>query len=148
MTCAALNLGGVRDDDGVMSRREAVRVVLFTRGALRGQGRAVRCAIVNLSASGAMLTLTTKPPAGPLRLQFELGEEQLEFPVVVCRAEGDGALAVAFPQPPSEHLHHLIAAEQRRALAQGRANISERRLPPAFRGTRPQRPPRPDDPRD
>jgi PilZ domain len=141
----ALNLGGVRDDDGVMSRREAVRVVLFARGALLGQGRAVRCAIVNLSAAGAMLTLMGEPPAAPLRLQFELGGDQFELPVVVCRAAGDGSLAVTFPQPHSERLHHLIAAEQRRALAQGRANISERRLPPAFRGTRPRRPPRSDD---
>jgi hypothetical protein len=128
-----------------MSRRESVRVVLFTRGALLGPGRAVRCAIVNLSASGAMLSFVGDPPAEPLRLEFELGDDRLEFPVQVRRVESDGALAVEFPQPHSERLHHLIAAEQRRALAQGRANISERRLPPGFQGPRTRRPPRPDD---
>jgi hypothetical protein len=134
----------MRDDEAVMTRRESVRVVLFARGALIGTGRAVRCAIVNLSASGAMLSFTGEPPAAPLRLEFELGEMQLAFPVEIRRVDHNGGVAVAFPEPHSERLHHLIADEQRRALAQGRVNISERRLPPAFQGSRTKHPQRPD----
>jgi hypothetical protein len=125
-----------------MTRRESVRVILFARGTLIGGGRAVRCAIVNHSASGAMISFSGEPPAPPLRLHFELVEEKLEFPVEVRRVEREGALAVEFRAPDSDRLHHLIAVEQRRALAQGRVNISERRLPTAFQGGRTRYPPR------
>jgi hypothetical protein len=124
-----------------MTRRESVRVVLFARGTLRGADRAVRCAIVNLSAGGARLTMTARLPKAPLQLELELDGVRLAFDVEVQRVDPDGGVAVSFPRPHSERLHRLLAAEQRRALAQGRVNISERRLPPAFHG-------RPGDPVD
>jgi PilZ domain len=116
-----------------MTRRESVRVLVFARARLIGADRSLRCAVVDLSASGAMLTVTARVPAPPLRLELELGGEKLVLPIETQRASPDGGVAVAFAQPHSEQLHHLIAVEQRRALAQHRVNISERRLPPAFR---------------
>lgn len=128
-----------------MTRREAVRVKLFARGTLIGADRSVRCAVVNLSAAGALLSMTARMPAPPLRLAVQLGGGELEFPVEVLRVSDSGGVAVAFPPPHSEALHHLLAVEQRHALAHGRVNISERRLPPAFRGapsvTQPPAPP-------
>jgi hypothetical protein len=112
-----------------MTRREAVRVVLFSRGRLIGRDRSLRCAVVNLSAAGAMLTLTARPPAPPLRLRLELDGETLELPVEIQRVAPGQGVAVTFARPHSEDLHHLIAVAQRRALAEGRANTSERRLP-------------------
>jgi hypothetical protein len=117
-----------------MTRREAVRVKLFARGRLTGADRSVRCAVVNLSAAGAMLTMTARMPAPPLQLAVQIAGKELELPVEVLRTSPGGGVAVAFPHPHSESLHHLIAVEQRHALAQGRVNISERRLPPSFRG--------------
>jgi hypothetical protein len=133
--CAApaLNRSALRADEGVMTRRESVRVLVFARARLIGADRSLRCAVVDLSASGAMLTVTARVPAPPLRLELELGGEKLVLPIETQRASPDGGVAVAFAQPHSEQLHHLIAVEQRRALAQHRVNISERRLPPAFR---------------
>jgi hypothetical protein len=122
------------------SRREAVRINVFARASLIGGDRSVRCAVVNLSAAGAMLSLTASLPAQPLRLAIEFGGAQLELPVEVVRSGPGGGLAVAFPRPPSEALFRLIAVEQRYALAKGRVNISERRLPPSFR-RRPDEPP-------
>jgi hypothetical protein len=119
-----------------MTRREAVRVKLFARATVIGVDRSVRCAVVNLSAAGAMLSLTVGVPMPPLRLRVEFAGETLEFPVEVLRVSPAAGVAVAFQHPHSESLHHLIAVEQRHALAQGRVNISERRLPPAF-GARP-----------
>jgi hypothetical protein len=116
-----------------MTRRESVRVVLFARARLSGTDRSVRCAIVDLSAAGAKLSLSARLPVTPLRLEFELCGEQLEFEVDVRRVAADGNVVVVFPRPRSERLYRVIAAEQRRALAQGRVNISERRVPPSFR---------------
>jgi hypothetical protein len=116
-----------------MTRRESVRVFVFARARLIGVDRSLRCAVVDLSAAGAMLTVTTRVPAPPLRLEFELGGEKLELPIEIRRFSPDGGVAVAFGRPHSERLYHLIAAEQRRALAQHRVNISERRLPRPFR---------------
>jgi hypothetical protein len=115
------------------SRREAVRVKVFARATLIGADRSLRCAVVNLSAAGAMLSLTASLPSAPLALAIEFGGAQLEFPVEIVRADAAGGIAVAFPPPPSEALFRLIAVEQRYALAQGRVNISERRLPPSHR---------------
>jgi hypothetical protein len=117
-----------------MSRRGAVRVTLFARARLTGAGRAVRCAVTDVSAGGARLSLSGEVPPPPLRLELELGGEQLAFDVELSRVLDQGGVAVTFPRPHSDRLHRLLADEQRRALAQGRANISERRLPPAFRG--------------
>ncbi len=130
------------DDLAVMTRREAVRVNVFARASLIGGDRSVRCAVVNLSAAGAMLSLTAPLPAQPLRLAIEFGGEHLEFPIDLVRAGAAGGIAVTFPQPHPEVLHRLVAIEQRHALAQGRVNISERRLPPSFR-PRPEEPARP-----
>ncbi len=116
-----------------MTRRDSVRVVLFARARLIGVDRSLRCAVVDLSATGAMLNVGARLPAAPLSLEFELGGERLEFPVEIQRVPAGGGVAVAFPHPHSERLYRLIAAEQRRALAQGRVNISERRVPPSFR---------------
>ncbi|MGO9958305.1 MAG: PilZ domain-containing protein [Solirubrobacteraceae bacterium] len=116
-----------------MTRRESVRVLLFARAKLIGVDRSLRCAVVDLSAAGAMLTVTGRVPAPPLRLELELGGERLELPIEIQRLSPDGGVAVAFARPHSERLHHLIAAEQRRALAQRRVNISERRVPRSFR---------------
>jgi hypothetical protein len=124
------------------TRREAVRVKVFARASLIGGDRSVRCAVVNLSAAGAMLSLTASLPERPLRLAIEFGGEQLEFPVEIVRSDPGGGIAVAFPPPPSEALFRLIAVEQRYALVQGRVNISERRLPPSARRG-PGEPPRP-----
>jgi hypothetical protein len=117
-------------------------VVLFVRGTLIGADRSLRCALVNLSAGGALLTMTGNLPIAPLRLVFELEDERLEFPVEVARACPEG-VAVAFPRPHSERLHRLLAGAQRRALAQGRVNISERRVPGAWRAVRLEPPGRP-----
>lgn len=117
----------------VMTRRESVRVFAFGRARLLGVDRSVRCAVVDVSAAGAMLTLFGRVPAPPLRLEFELGGETLVLPVEIQRVVSDEGVAVAFAHPHSEPLHHLIAVEQQRALAQRRVNISERRLPPSFR---------------
>jgi len=111
-----------------MTRRESVRVSLFVRGRLVGADRSLSCALVDLSAGGAMLTFAGRLPAPPLRLEFELGGEKLAFPVEAQRMSVGGGVAVGFPRPRSERLHHLIAAEQRRALAQGRVNVKERRV--------------------
>lgn len=112
-----------------MTRRESVRVILFARATLTGVDRSLRCAIVNLSATGAMLTVTAPLPEPPLRLEFELGEAKLELPVEIRRLPPGGGVAVSFTPPHSERLYHLIAVEQRRALAQGRLNICDRRSP-------------------
>jgi PilZ domain len=111
------------------TRRETVRIILFARGRLLGADCSRLCAVVDLSAAGARLTAMASVPAPPLRLRFELGGEELEYPVEIARLSEDGAIAVAFRRPYSERLYRLIAAEQRRALAQGRVNISERRAP-------------------
>jgi hypothetical protein len=119
-----------------MTRRESVRVILFARGTLIGTDRSLRCAVTNLSAAGAMLTVTTRLPTAPLRLALELGGETLEFEVEIERVLTDAGIAVSFPRPHSERLHRLIATEQRKALAQGQVNISERRVPRSFQATR------------
>jgi hypothetical protein len=119
-----------------MTRRESVRVLVFSRARLMGIDRSLRCAVVNVSAAGAMLTIAQGVPTPPLRLEFELGGETLVLPIESQRASPGGGIAVAFARPHSERLHHLIAAEQRRALAQHRVNISERRLPRSFRQPR------------
>jgi len=126
-----------------MTRRESVRVILFARGTLIGVNRSLRCAVIDLSAAGAMLTVTTPLPEPPLRLGFEIGAEKLEFPVEIQRISPGRGVAVSFPSPHSERLYHLIAEEQRRALAQGRINISERRALRSSRNVRsePARPP-------
>ncbi|HLI61280.1 MAG TPA: PilZ domain-containing protein [Solirubrobacteraceae bacterium] len=110
-----------------MTRRDAVRVLLFERGVLRGGGRGVRCAVVDLSATGARLTLTARLPPRPLRLEFDLGGAALALEVEVRRAVPGAQVAVAFVDPPVEQLHRLIAIEQRLALAAGRVNVRERR---------------------
>jgi hypothetical protein len=115
-----------------MTRRESVRVFAFARARVIGVDRSVRCAVVDLSAAGARLTITGRLPVAPLSLEFELGEEEMVLPIEVRRVSPDG-VAVAFAHPHSERLHQLIAVEQRRALAQHRVNISERRVPRSFR---------------
>jgi hypothetical protein len=110
-----------------MTRRDAVRILLFERARLAGLGGAVRCAIVDLSAIGALLTMTGRLPRPPLRLQFELGGEALELAVDVQRAVPGEHVAVVFVDPPVDQLHRLIAAEQRLALSAGRLNVRERR---------------------
>ncbi len=122
-----------------------MRVVLFARARLIGTNRSVRCAILDLSAAGAKLSLLVHLPLAPLRLEFELCGEQLEFEVDVVRLARDGNVVVVFPRPHSERLYRLIAAEQRRGLAEGRVNISERRVPPSFRGVRGETAPPPED---
>lgn len=126
-----------------MTRREAVRVLLFERAVLRGRGRGVRCAVADLSAIGARLTLTARLPPSPLRLEFDLGGESFTLTVEVRRASPGADVAVSFVDPPVEQLHRLIAIEQRRALAAGRVNVRERRSerrgdePPAAHDSRP-----------
>lgn len=73
-----------------MTRRESVRVVLFTRATLIGVERSLRCAVVDLSAAGARLTVTASLPTPPLRLAFELGGAKLEFPVEIQRPSSGG----------------------------------------------------------
>jgi PilZ domain len=118
----------MRDDFPTMTRREAVRVKLFARGRLAGIDRTIRCAVIDLSAGGALLTFSAPMPAPPLRLALELGGEQFDFAVLSSRPEGNGRLAVSFRRPYSERLYRLIAVEQRRALSHGRSNISDRRV--------------------
>jgi hypothetical protein len=126
-----------------MTRREAVRVLLFERAVLLGGGRGVRCAVVDLSATGALLTLTAALPPSPLRLRFDLGGEPLTLAVEVRRASAGTRVAVAFLEPPVNQLHRLIAIEQRHALAAGRVNVRERRSrrrgdePPGAHDSRP-----------
>jgi hypothetical protein len=110
-----------------MTRREAVRVVLFGRARLVGMGGGVRCAIIDVSAGGALLTIAARVPRPPLQLEFELGGEPVELPVEIQRAAAGEHVAVAFIDPPADWLHRLIAAEQRVALAAGRVNVRERR---------------------
>lgn len=133
---AALNLGGERDDENGMTRRESVRVLVFARGSLTGSDRSIRCAVVNLSAAGALLSFTGKAPKPPLRLAFELEEIEFSFAVDIVRVPKEGGLVVTFPRPHSESLYRVLAIEQRRALAHGRVNISERRLPPSYQPVR------------
>jgi PilZ domain-containing protein len=110
-----------------MTRRKAVRILLFERARLVGGPRGVRCAIIDLSAVGALLTLTAAVPPAPLRLEFELGGERLKLEVEVKRAAEGKQVAVAFIDPPVDRLHRLIAVEQRQSLAKGRINVYERR---------------------
>jgi len=110
-----------------MTRRQAVRILLFQRARLVGGPRAVLCAIVDLSAVGALLSLNAHVPQAPLRLDFELGGEALRLNVVVERASEGKQVAVSFVDPPIDRLHRLIAVEQRLALAKGRINVHERR---------------------
>jgi hypothetical protein len=117
-----------------MTRRDAVRVNLFERGVLSGSDRSLRCAIVDLSASGALLTVTSRLPQPPLTLRFELGEETLELPVELLRVLHGRGVAVSFSPPYSERLYRAIASEQRRAIASGRIGISDRRTPGTRKG--------------
>jgi hypothetical protein len=110
-----------------MTRRDAVRILLFERARLVGLGGAVRCAIVDLSAIGALVTVTGSVPRAPLRLEFELGGEPMSVAVDVQRAAPGEHVAVTFIDPPVDQLHRLIADEQRLALAAGRPNVRERR---------------------
>jgi hypothetical protein len=110
-----------------MTRRQAVRILLFERARLVGGPRSVRCAIIDLSAVGALLTLAASVPQPPLRLEFELGGEGLKLEVEVKRAAEGRQVAVAFIDPPVDRLHRLIAVEQRQSLAKGRINVYERR---------------------
>jgi hypothetical protein len=112
-----------------MTRREAVRVLLFERAALVGEDGAVRCAVVDLSALGALLTLVGRVPQPPLWLEFELGGEPLDLAVEIQRASPGERVAVEFVEPPVDQLHRLIAVEQRMALSVGRVNVRERRSP-------------------
>ena len=127
-----------------MSRRDSVRVILFARGTLIGVEGSVRCALVNVSAAGAMLTVTGALPTPPLRLKFELGAELIELPIEVRRVHRNGGVAVAFPSPHSERVHRLVAAEQRRMLALGRVNVVDRRSRGSSRAQRDDREPRPE----
>jgi hypothetical protein len=122
-----LNLGRQRDDLPGMTRRQAVRVILFERARLAGRDGAVRCAVVDLSAAGALVTVTARLPRPPLRLEFEIGGEPFSLAVAVRRASPGEHVAVAFVDPPSDQLHHVIATEQRLAIAAGRVNVVERR---------------------
>lgn len=119
-----------------MTRRRAVRILLFERARLVGGPRAVRCAIIDLSAVGALLTLTATVPQAPLRLEFELGGERLKLEVEVKRVAEGKQVAVAFIDPPADRLHRLIAVEQRQSLAKGRINVYERRTPRRGAGPR------------
>lgn len=110
-----------------MSRRQAVRVVLFERGRLIGTERAVRCALTDLSASGASLSVGTRLPSPPLRLEFRMGDDEFSLELELERVVPGGRVAVRFLDPPSDRLHHLLATEQRRALAAGRVPVRERR---------------------
>src|ERR1700744_2495799 len=119
-----------------MTRRKAVRILLFERARLVGGPRAVRCAVIDLSAVGALPTLAAAVPQEPLRLEFELGGEGLKLEVEVKRVAEGKQVAVAFAEPPVERLHRLIAVEQRQALAKGRINVYERRTPRRGAGPR------------
>jgi hypothetical protein len=110
-----------------MTRRHAVRVVLFERARLVGAQGGVRCAVIDLSATGALLTIAARLPRPPLRLEFEIGEEAFAPAVEVLRVSPNQQVAVTFVDPPSDRLHHAIATEQRLALAKGRVNVRERR---------------------
>jgi PilZ domain len=129
-----------------MTRRKAVRILLFERARLVGGPRAVRCAIIDLSAVGALLTLTATVPQAPLRLEFELGGEGLKLEVEVKRVAEGKQVAVAFVDPPVDRLHRLIAVEQRQSLAKGRINVYERRT--QRRGSGPRGGVPPDEPED
>jgi hypothetical protein len=119
-----------------MTRREAVRILLFERAQLVGGGRGVRCAVIDLSAVGALITVTAALPRPPLRLQFEIGGEALTLKVEIQRAAEGKQVAVSFIDPPVDRLHRLIAVEQRLALAAGRKNVHERRSPRRGHGAR------------
>jgi PilZ domain len=106
-----------------MTRRDAVRIVLFERASLAGRSGGVRCAVVDLSALGALVTITARVPSPPLRLEFDIGGEALSLPVEIRRVAEGNHVAVAFVDPPVDLLHRLIAVEQRRALAAGRLNV-------------------------
>jgi hypothetical protein len=119
-----------------MTRREAVRVILFERARLVGIGGGVRCAVTDLSAVGALLTVAARLPRSPLRLEFELGGESLVLAVEIQRASAGEHVAVAFIDPPADQLHRLIAVEQRLAIAAGRVNVRDRRSARPGAGTR------------
>jgi hypothetical protein len=126
-----------------MTRREAVRVVLFERARLMGIDGGVRCAVTDLSAAGALLTVAARVPRPPLRLEFELGGESFALAVQTQRASAGEHVAVAFIDPPSDRLHRLIAVEQRLAIAAGRVNVRDRRSARPGAGTRREGFPRP-----
>jgi hypothetical protein len=128
-----------------MTRREAVRVVLFERARLVGFGGGVRCAVTDLSAVGALLTVAARLPQPPLRLEFELGGESFALAVRTQRASAGEHVAVAFIDPPTDRLHRLIAVEQRLAIAAGRLNVRDRRSARPGAGTRREAFPRPSD---
>jgi hypothetical protein len=110
-----------------MTRRSAVRVVLFERARLVGAWGGVRCAVVDLSATGARLTISAPLPHPPLRLEFAIGDEWFDPAVEVTRVVAGGQVAVTFRDPPADRLHHVIATAQRLAIAAGRTNVRERR---------------------
>jgi hypothetical protein len=138
---ATLNVPAVVDDLLAMTRREAVRVVLFERARLVGIDAGVRCAVTDLSAIGALLTVAARLPRPPLRLEFELGGESFALAVQTRRASAGEHVAVAFIDPPTDRLHRLIAVEQRLAIAAGRVNVRERRSARTGAGTRREGPP-------
>ena len=112
-------------------------MILFERARLAGRGGAVRCAVTDLSAAGALLTVTARLPPAPLTLEFELGGEAFSLPIEIQRAAPARQVAVAFIDPPAERLHRLIATEQRLALKAGRSNVRERRVERPGLRTRP-----------
>jgi hypothetical protein len=113
-----------------MTRREAVRILMFERAALEGADGGIRCAVTDLSATGARLSVTRRLPRPPLRLRFELDGEAYRLDVVLARGSSGGDVAVVFLDAPADRLHRGLAAEQRRALAAGRVNVRERRARP------------------
>ena len=102
-------------------------MLLFERARLVGAGGAVRCAMIDLSAAGALLTVTARLPRPPLRLEFELEDEAFSLAAEVQRASPGRQVALAFVDPPADRLHRVIATEQRLAIAAGRDNVRERR---------------------
>lgn len=110
-----------------MSRREAVRISLGTRGELRGPFSTLACTVIELSAGGARVAFDGRLPSPPLSLSLTVAGHELELPVTIQRVPPDGAVVVTFVLPATEHFHRLIAEEQRFALSAGRLNVVERR---------------------
>ena len=80
-----------------------------TPSLLRGVSEVRFCEVLELSATGAALKLSTPPPVRPVLLSFQLAGEHVMVPITEARERRDGRVAVSFGPACERRLERLLA---------------------------------------
>jgi hypothetical protein len=109
------------------TRRGAVRLTHGDAGFLVFSGQSAKCAVVDLSVTGARVRLLQPQPIpDEVTFETEVAGETVALRGHVRRGEPGRLIAIEF-EDDTDELSRLLAVAQRLAIADGRRTTVERR---------------------